>query len=268
MTTGAVILAFNNEATDYVGMACWSAANIKRHLGLPTAVITNQPQDPRLCAVDCVITASAESGGTRYFEDYNATVTWHNAGRPEVYELSPWQQTLLLDADYVVASDQLSTLLASNQDFLCHGTAVDAARGQELTGLNTFGNYKMPMAWATVVMFRKSQYAQTVFACMNMIRNNWQHYCDLYGITKRTYRNDFALSIALGIANGHTPRFDTVPWNLVTVLTSDLLVQKSQDHYEICYTTADKRQRRHAIVNQDFHAMGKASLEAIIAAHD
>ena len=41
MTTGVLIFAFNNEHIDYLAMANWSAQNIRRHLNLPVAVVTN-----------------------------------------------------------------------------------------------------------------------------------------------------------------------------------------------------------------------------------
>ena len=41
MTTGALILAFNNEHTDYLAMAAWSADRIRQHLDIPVAVITD-----------------------------------------------------------------------------------------------------------------------------------------------------------------------------------------------------------------------------------
>jgi hypothetical protein len=34
LSQGVLIFAFNNEATDYIAMAAWSAKNIRRHLEL------------------------------------------------------------------------------------------------------------------------------------------------------------------------------------------------------------------------------------------
>ena len=42
MTSGVLIFAFNNEHIDYLAMANWSAKNIRRHLQLPVAVVTDQ----------------------------------------------------------------------------------------------------------------------------------------------------------------------------------------------------------------------------------
>ena len=268
MTTGALIFAFNNEETDYLEMAAWSAKNIRRHLNIPVAVVTDvDPGDSRVSGFDRVITANASTGGTRWFEDYQKTVSWHNAGRTDAYVLSPWEQTLVLDADYVVASNQLRTIINADSDFMCHRLAFDIARGQELTELNQFGQHGLPMWWATVMMFRRSNTAQYIFDCMNMVKENWQHYRDLYGIQKSTYRNDFALSIALGIVSGHTGQVDEIPWDLNS-LVPDTKVSRfhGPDTYLVEYTDQENKPKQMSFMGLDFHAMGKKHLGDIIEA--
>jgi hypothetical protein len=247
-------------------MAQWSARNIRRHLNIPTAIVTDlNPRDQRLSGFDQVITAHAAAGGTRWFEDYQATVTWHNAGRTDAYTLSPWDQTLVLDADYVVCSNELKTVINSPQDFMCHRHAWDMTGMNNFDGLNWFGNNLMPMWWATVMMFRKSNTAQYIFDCMNMIRENWRHYKDLYHIQGPTYRNDYALSIALGIVSGHTFQVDNIPFGLASVMPEHTLRQLDTDYFEIGYTGSDKKPKTMAWRGMDFHAMGKKHLGDIVA---
>ena len=148
MTTGALIFAFNNEQIDYVSMARWSAGNIERYLGIPTHIVTDQ---------EVAITGTND----RWFEDFGTVVTWHNESRVNAYELSPWDQTLVLDADYVVASSQLRTVLDSNQDFLAHRWAYDITGLSNFDELNYFGDNRMPMWWATVMMFRRGDHARS-----------------------------------------------------------------------------------------------------------
>ena len=263
MTQGVLIFAFNNEETDYLAMAEWSAGNIRRHLNLPTSVVTNANYTGT--AFDRVIYADAESGGTRYFEDYDTTVTWHNVGRVDAYNLTPYAQTIVLDADYVVASNNLKRLLNAQQDFLCHRIAFDLAGQTDMRGINTFGKYDMPMWWATVMMFRKSNTAQYIFDSMQMVRDNWQHYRDLYHIDRATYRNDFALSIALGIVSGHTQKVDEIPWSLASVMPNTRLTRYlDQDSYAIEYTDSDKKLKFMSFEGLDFHAMGKKHLGDIV----
>jgi hypothetical protein len=252
MTTGALIFAFNNEQIDYVSMARWSAQNIKRHLGIPTHIVTDQ---------DIATTGTND----RWFEDFGTVVTWHNESRVNAYKLSPWDQTLVLDADYVVASNQLQTVLDSQQDFLSHRWAYDITGINDFNELNYFGNNRMPMWWATVMMFRRSNHARLIFESMTMIRDNWAHYKKLYKNRSRSYRNDHALSIALGIVNGHTQNYPGIPWDLASLTPEHKLIQLDQDEYRVDFLNQKQRPRWIKLKNQDFHAMGKQQLGEIVA---
>lgn len=249
MTTGALIFARNNEKIDYVAMAKWSAKNIERHLGIPTHIVSDTEEPTH---------------NTRYFSDVG-TVNWHNLNRMDAYTASPWDQTLVLDADYVVASNQLTTLLGSTQDFLAHRWAYDVTGLDNFTGLNYFGEHRMPMWWATVIMFRKGKQSQLIFDTMRMIRDNWSHYKNLYKNFSPSYRNDHAMSIALSVVDGHTVDHAGIPWTLASLTPEHKLTQLEQDSYRIDFVTADKKSRWLTIKNQDFHAMGKQQLGAIVA---
>ena len=265
MTRGALIFAFDNEQTDYVAMARWSAQRIRRHLKIPVAVVTDVDRgDPRVSGFDHVIASSPSTGGVRWFEDYQATVSWHNAGRPDAYNLTPWDETLVLDADYVVCSDVLNRLWDIPADFLCHKNAWDASNGKKLDNLNVFGRLNMPMWWATVIRFKKTTISQYVFDSMTMIRDNWQHYRDLYQIDSPNYRNDFALSIALGITSGATWKADCIPWDLCTALPGTKIQRLAEDYFSLDYTDKDGIPRVVGVGGTDFHAMGKRHLEKII----
>jgi len=247
MTTGAVIFARNNEHIDYVAMAKWSAQNIARHLGIPTHIITD----------------SAPSDNARHFTDVGR-VTWHNLNRMNAYRLSPWDRTLVLDADYVVASNQLQSILEADQDFLAHRWAYDVTGCNTFEGLNWFGDVGMPMWWATVMVFNKSKQAKLIFDAMAMIRDNWTHYRNIYKNSIATYRNDHALSIALGIVNGHTLTHAGIPWRLASLTPDHDLTQLAQDRYRVDFVNPEGR-ARWIELRQDFHAMGKQQLGAIVA---
>lgn len=260
MTVGALIFAFDNEHIDYVSMAAWSAGNIHRHLSLPVCLITDQEvHDDRFDQV-IRVDATSYTADKRWFDDLGTNVLWHNRSRADAYDLSPWDQTLVLDADYVVASDQLRTVLKMPQDFVCHGTAWDIIRAEPCSSLNTFGRNCMPMSWATVMMFRRSDWARDIFTIMKMVRDNWDHYRDVYDFGRGPYRNDYALSIAEHIVNGHTMARQHIPWNLMSVMPMYDLKQIASDRYHI-----EHQGRYVEISNLDFHAMGKQHLGDIVA---
>jgi hypothetical protein len=248
MTTGALIFARNNEHTDYVAMARWSAKNIERHIGIPTHIVTDD---------------SRTDSGSRNFLDTGAG-TWHNTNRMDAYKLSPWDRTLVLDADYVVASDQLRSVLDSDQDFLAHRWAYDVTGCNNFEGLNYFGDVRMPMWWATVMVFNKSRQAELIFDTMAMVRDNWEHYRNIYKNNKPTYRNDHALSIALLVVNGHTLNHRAIPWQLASLTPEHRLTQLDQDRYRVDFVNTEGRPRWIEL-RQDFHAMGKQQLGDIVA---
>jgi hypothetical protein len=264
LTQGVVIFAFNNEATDYLAMAAWSAKNIRRHLNLPVAVVTDDPDAATLHKFEYIIVTAPDTGGSRHFADYGTNVTWHNAGRVNAYELSPFDQTIVLDADYVVASNKLLDMLKIPQQFAAFRESFDPA---SMMNLPTFGAHNMPMWWATVMMFRRGNVSQFIFDSMQMIRANWQHYRDLYGIHQSNYRNDYALSIALGLVAGAEQSVHQIYWPMLNVMPEHRLTCTEQDHYEIEYTNAEGRLKTMSWHGLDFHAMCKKHLEAIVAAN-
>jgi len=243
-------------------MAAWCAENIRRHLRIPVALVTDRPT--KLKFEQVIIQESSDDNG-RYFSDYNTNVVWHNKTRANAYELTPWAQTLVLDADYVVASNQLQTVLSAPQEFLAHRWAYDITGLNDFTGLNYFGAHNMPMWWATVMMFRRSEHARLIFETMTMVRDNWTHYRNIYKNSNGTYRNDHALSIALGVVNGHTLNHSGIPWNLASLTPDHRLTQLDQDHYRVDFLTPEQKPRWIELRNQDFHAMGKKTLGEIVA---
>ena len=250
MTTGALIFAHNNDHIDYVAMAHWSAQNIQRHLGIPTHIVTD------------TVTYDSNS---RWFGDYATNMPWHNQSRVTAYDASPWDCTLVLDADYVVASDQLQTIMHADQDFLCFRRAYDVTGVNNFVGHDTFGDVRMPMWWATVMWFNRSRHSQCIFEAMAMIRNNWTHYRRIYKINQATYRNDHALSIALSLLQGHTLNVPAVPWSMASVMPEYKLMQTGMDSYRVEFEDQMQRSRWIELHDQDFHAMGKQQLGDIVA---
>ena len=266
MTQGVLLFAFNNQHIDYLAMAAWSARNIHRHLNLPVCVVTDMTDMPKLYQFDQVVVVDLPAAEQqRYFKDYKGVGAWHNKNRSNAYELSPWDHTLVLDVDYVVASDQLQVLFDIDQDFVAHRWASDVSGHPAFRDNNWFGTYKMPMSWATVMCFRRSKRARLIFDTMQMIRDNWLHYRQLYHVSEHTFRNDHALSIAMNLVDGHTLSTAAIPWQLISVTPETKLTQVDSDTYKIEYASTDSKAKWIMLKNQDFHAMGKRALGEIVA---
>lgn len=264
MTRGIVLFAFDNEAFNYRAMASWSAKRIHRYLGLPVTLITDQEtHDP---VFDREIVIDNATSGSRYFFDADMTAAWHNHSRYRVSSLTPYDATMVLDVDYVVSSDRLLAVFNTNQDFLCHDRAWDVTALTDYSELNNFGRNRMPMSWATVMYFRRGKIADMIFSIVSMIKDNWSHYRDLYGLPARnTFRNDHALSIALNIVRGHCPQGPSIPWALASIDPHHRVSQIDHDRFRIDFVDADHKPRYITTQGQDLHVMGKKDLGGIVA---
>lgn len=268
MTRGAVLFAFNNDRVDYVSQAQWSAPRINRHLDLPVTLITDtMPADTAM--FDQVLIQQSRSGGTRKYDHMNAdsSAHWYNRGRYSVYDLSPYHETVLLDTDYIVNSDRLRTLFDVGQDLLCHRCVLDITQRDNFAQDTRFGEVEFPMWWATVVYFRRSALAKSVFDIMRMIEFNWYHYSRVYKFSQDLYRNDYALSIALNTVYGHVPdQIPSIPWPLFTSFYDVYLNHMQPDLFQLNYVRMVDNQQRHQrmwLDNCDLHVMNKPDLGKI-----
>lgn len=261
VTKGAVIFAVGTMAIDYAAMAAWSADRISRFLHLPTTLITDQDiVDSVFDQVIRITTAPSEC--TRWFDDFDQSVPWHNLDRCDALDLSPYDRTLLLDADYVINSGQLRTIVDHDR-FWCHRHTYTVGTCQ----INDhFGRHRHPMYWATAMAFGRDVQSAFIFDSMRMIRNNWQHYRDLYHIDNALFRNDYALSIALPLVNGHVqpPR---LPGAMMNVMPEHGLRQIEEDSFEVTWRCSQGRSYTNLLKDLDFHAMCKRDLGVIVAAH-
>lgn len=260
---GVLIYAFNNETIDYFQQAVWCADRVRRHLGLPVTIITDPTsRGSRDCQHDIVL-SDPESGGSRLLHPSGESVPsrWYNAKRYLSYALSPYEQTLVLDSDYIVASDQLLRLFDSNIAVMAIKHVFD------LTGRQGFKDFSsisdrgtLHHWWATVLYFRRSQIAQDMFDVMDMVKNNYLHYANIYRFRATPFRNDFAVSIALHMVYGQIPQaIPAVPWPMANVYSDVDITQTDLDAFELRYLNSGDA-KRVTVKDQDFHFMNKHAL--------
>lgn len=210
MTRGVLLFAFNTKQVDYYEMAIATAKRVEHFLKLPVSVVTdsNTILTDYDYTFDRVLIEESDDSNKK-----NQQV-WINKGRFKAYQLSPYDETLLLDTDYLINSDKLSQGFNLCEDVLTPNKTsfLDNPKGiQEEISKLSFNTL-----WATVIFFKKTQKAKEVFDCMKMVQDNYQHYANVYNFSGGMFRNDYALTIALRIVNGHLDDSkDYLPWNLV-----------------------------------------------------
>ena len=222
LSKGIVIFAYNG-AYDYVDMARVSAALAKKYLQLPVTLITDRPVDyPEF---DNVI-IQEKTDPIQFKRTDGELKPWHNQNRSTVYELTPYDQTLLIDADYFIMNSRLLHLFETNIDFACYDTANDITNRKTLE--KTIGHNSIPMQWATVIYFTKCKLAQSVFDFIQYIKEHYEFYSLMYNFRPDKFRNDYALSIALQTLTGYNwNNFSAIPGNLDTVIEDAKIVDVS-----------------------------------------
>lgn len=259
MSRGALLFAFNSPKVDYYAMAEFTAKRINHFLNLPVSIVTNSESVPSFSdyKFDNVILTEADETNT--FRD----TLWLNKGRYKAYDLSPYDETLLIDVDYVVNSDRLLDTFKVMDDFACHQSTafmmVPDARFEMVSP------YSYPTLWATVVAFKKTHKVKQIFECMYMVQKNYQHYANIHGFIPEIYRNDYALTLAHKIVNGHLPDTrDILPWNLMHIGLQTQVYADSDEQFNTQYTIVydvwkrNKLKKEYITVkDMDFHIINK-----------
>jgi hypothetical protein len=242
---GAVVFALNNGHTDYVAMADQTSRLIKHNLGLPVTLITDTDSCPAF-EYDKVVRVDIEGHS---FKLDNATVKWRNFGRHLVYDLSPYEETLLLDSDYAVFGDSLLKLFATDFDYrLMHHNVTDSG-----TLYEEMGETSLPFIWATVVAFKKTARTQLFFDLISRIQRNYHYYRALYNVREGNFRNDYAFAIANIIMSGYNINEEQgIPWAMYTLEKPVVSIKPANNFLHIRYADSAT-----VVPYQDIHVMDK-----------
>ena len=256
-TRGIFMFGINNANVNYVRICLLNAALVKKHLGTDVSVavamfdedwssLTDEeqvqfeqvvnhrisiPKDLNQVEVDQSMSMRVYRN-TQYYETVDR---FNNQLRYGAYTMSPFDETILLDCDYLIQSDSLNACWGSDHDIMINRQAA-RLDGTLLKGpewrLNNFG---VRMYWATCVYFKKTELAQHLFNMVEHIRSHWGFYRQVYGIEQSLFRNDHAFSIAIHKLNGMVDGDNG--YSIVTSLPVD------------CITTSTDRDRVEYVPN-------------------
>lgn len=207
---GALIFAFNTATVDYVSIAVNAAKLVKHTLDLPTTLITDMHvTNPVFDTVQIVKNTFSNSR-----TGYDSGTQWRNGNRYSAYALSPYDETLLIDSDYLVLDKNLLKLFDCTTDYKIMYNN-NFLNGSTTHSMGTMG---LEFIWATVVLFKKTEYSEMLFDLVKRIQDNYHYYRSLYHIAAGNFRNDYAFTIANHILNGYAKEeVHGIPWAMLTI---------------------------------------------------
>jgi hypothetical protein len=238
MNRGIVIIAHNNRDIDYSLMSIISGGLAKKYLNLPVSLITDQS------TVDWMKTSGTFDKASQVFENIklidrpvsdntrrlndgqeSKTVPFLNSTRSKVWDLTPYDETLLIDSDYLIFSDLLNQYWHLADSVLI-GKAMNDVQGQRIGFLDkNVSDVGVHLYWATTVMFKKNEESKIFFDLVKQVEEHYDVFADLYRFSSKQFRNDIAFSVAKHMLDGfETSLTQSLP-DILTVQDKDLLCE-------------------------------------------
>ena len=249
MTTGVLLYCFDTPEVAYHKFAEKCVELINKNLKLEITLVTNFETYKKLKPLGMINYRLIENriGNKRSYRGKN--ISWNNLERSLAYEHSPYNTTILMDVDYFCFTNNLLTYTNTKYDFLVHNKVHDLTGTDMILGKN---ESTLPLIWATVTIFRKSEFAKQVFDLIKHIQQYYDHYRHLYRIKFRNYRNDYAFAIALHQLNGMNAYKNFIPTPMAMLAHEVDVVEMSDTGIVFKYG-----KKLGAINNQDVHVMDK-----------
>ena len=219
-TRGVIMFAHNNTEIDYFRLAVVNALLVQKNLGIKNVTVVTDPHSlkqgektlgKRLIkkAINNIIIIEKDkkfkSLNQRLYKDTSHTAKYlpfYNVNRCDAYKLSPYDETLLIDVDYLILSDTLNHCWGHNNELMMNWKYQDIMYERKDPSLARLNDMGITMYWATVVYFRKTEYVESFFNIVSHVKNNPQFYKDLYKWQGTLYRNDYSFSIAAHMMSG------------------------------------------------------------------
>ena len=214
MTRGVLMYAHNNTEIDYFKIACANALMVQDNLGVPVTVVTDQgtldwnikslgKDFIDLCFEKIIVTDRDYTFvNDRNFSDTSFSskiIQFYNCRHWQAYGLSPYDETLFIDSDYLIMSPALNNCWGSDKDVMIDSRIFSTLNEEpHFKYIDEFG---IKLYWATVIYFRKSEFAEFLFSMVRHIEENYRYYKSLFCFSGGMYRNDNAFSIAVHILN-------------------------------------------------------------------
>ena len=143
----------------------------------------------------------------RHFDLVDGTRTrakYHNLTRLRAYDLSPYDETLLLDTDLIFQDTSLQRVWGSDSCIRMNHEISDMVKNSPNNNRTIpIGDNSLTSLWATICYFRKSKTAEQFFEVSDYVADNFEYYGTLYGFPIGIVRVDFVMTIAAHIMSGY-----------------------------------------------------------------
>ena len=282
---GVCFFAYNNEQLDYVKMAVVAGKYVKENLQLPVCLLTDEGSATWLEeshskelineAFDYIVITKDEmkSNPRRHYDSPWAefSAQFNNSNKHKIYEYSPFEQTLLLDIDYIVKTDTLLKYFDGKHPVCMFDNALTIKNELPAQQERFLYDAGIKMWWSTVVYFDRSEFSKMFFDTWAHVADNYEFYQYLYNFPSNLFRTDYCVSIAVHILGGMQDyqtgigNFDNT--SLVNMGQKDDVIETHGLNEWILLAHDRKEEWKNILVKvdkQDIHVMNKRALSRIL----
>lgn len=276
MNRGVLIFAHNNRDVDYALMSIISGSLAKKNLGLPVSLVTDETtltwmetsgikQKAIEVFEQIIITDKPQTDNSRRLHDGNESkfVPFVNLNRTDAFSLSPYDQTLLIDSDYLIFTDNLNKFWEYSETVLL-GQSINDIIGTDRLGYHDryVSDTGVHLYWATTVMFTKNEYSENFFSLLSYVKENYQYYSDLFRFYTRNYRNDIAFSVTQHIMDGFETKSSIHLPPVFSTLDRDILetVKDNGNLVFLINMIMNEKYIAASVKDVDIHVMNKSSI--------
>ena len=259
---GVLLFAKNNPDFNYIKQAKVSATLAKHYLNVPVALVTPKDEcDEDISLFDHVIDwkDKVEEINTRpmYIDGKFKKVSWHNLDRLTAYDVSPFDETILIDSDYLIQNDVLNSVWGSNAPMLMNThTRIPSEHQQHIYELVIEDGFPK-VHWFTVMYFRKCKETQDWFEVAKYVKENYDFYKKTFRIPYAYYRNDITASIASHIIGGFRDDYiKSLPARQINSFNTEHILQVAKDKIIVNTDTIPV-----LLKNTNVHCLNKHEIE-------
>ena len=177
MSKGFVIFAQNNGTTDYVRQANILKKSIEKNCKNKNVVILSNFDD-----------------------DLSKDSHWKIENRFKAFDLSPFDETIVLDADMYCASS-IDDFFNSTED-VSFTTNVKTYRNETVVDnyyRTTFLHNNLPNVYSACYYFKKTQQSKEFFDLFSIVCTNWKSFWDTF--TPNKQQSWFSIDVAASITS-------------------------------------------------------------------
>ena len=156
---GVLIFARNNAQIDYIKQAHFLAKRIKEYLNLPTSIVTDsikylhESYTDHKTVFDQIIEVpfTRATSSKSYYDGTNVykQLEFKNDLRTSAYDLTPYDETLMLDSDYIVSNSLFKYCFTQDHDFLIYKDAHDLSGYRNDPQFVHISDTSVDFYWAT-----------------------------------------------------------------------------------------------------------------------